>query len=70
VSDPLSGDVKVALFAAGQAKGANLGSCGTLQQSPQASVINGVQNQRGVATFDCLVDGHTATGDISFAYCH
>jgi hypothetical protein len=70
VSDPLSGEVSVALFDSGQSRGRVFRGCATLTQRPQGFTVNGVQGQRGTAALDCRADGHTVNGTIDFANCH
>jgi len=66
----VDGTTTAALFAAGAAKGDNLGACGTLVLQPQDSRINNVQNMEGTAKLSCKGAGHDLSGELEFANCH
>jgi hypothetical protein len=70
VADPVTNTVRVALFAPGATKGEDVGACATLEQRPQSSNVNGIQNQQGSVTFNCDGVGHKLSGRLTFENCH
>ncbi len=70
VADPVTNTVRVSLFAAGSTTGEDIGSCASLNQRPQSSNVNGIQNQQGSVTFSCDGVGHKLSGKLTFENCH
>jgi hypothetical protein len=65
-----NGSADVAVFSPGQIQGDDLGVCGGLAMSPEASTINDIPNMQGQATFSCSGGDHQVSGQISFQDCH
>ncbi len=64
------GTARVAIFAAGAARGDTLGDCGALMMEAQHSEINGVKNMKGTASLSCAALDHAVAGQITFENCH
>jgi hypothetical protein len=69
ISDPISGDAKVALFNPSQTA-EELGPCAKLEMYAQNSTVNGTKNQRGTVTFSCTNGQHKIAGTVQFKNCH
>ena len=67
VANP-DGTAQAILFA-GEAQGADLGKCGTIEVHPQNSKINDVTNVEGVAKISCAGE-HKLEGTLQFENCH
>jgi hypothetical protein len=70
INDPITGTVRVALFAGAAGRGEDLGTCAALDQRPQSSTVNGLQNQEGTVSFHCDTGPHKLSGNLTFKNCH
>jgi hypothetical protein len=63
-------EAQVFVMLAGQIKGSDIGTCGTIQVSDQNSTINDVKNVEGKVVLDCTADGAVIKGSVTFGNCH
>jgi hypothetical protein len=70
VASTQTGEANVVVMQPGAAVGTDLGPCGSFEISDQHSTINDVKNVAGKAKLDCVADGVTVKGSLTFENCH
>lgn len=65
-----TGSADVAVLPAGGDTGTRVPDCGAFTVADQHSTINDVKNVEGHAKLSCSANGHTVTGNVTFANCH